>query len=40
MGKKIDMTGWIMREHNVPDSRLTVLKEVEPHITNSGIKQI
>ena len=27
---KIDMTGWIMKEHSVPDSRLTVLREV-PH---------
>jgi len=25
MGKKIDMTGWIMSEHGVPDSRITVL---------------
>ena len=33
MPKKIDMTGWIMKEHGVPDSLLTVIKEVEPHIT-------
>ena len=25
MGNFIDMTGWIMKEHNVPDSRITVL---------------
>lgn len=25
MGKFIDMTGWIMKEHGVPESRLTVL---------------
>lgn len=27
MGKKIDMTGWVMKEHGVPNSRLTVLYE-------------
>ena len=27
MGKKINMTGWKMWEHGVPDSRLTVIKE-------------
>ena len=26
IGKLIDMTGWIMSEHGVPDSRLTVIK--------------
>ena len=25
MGKFIDKSGWIMKEHGVPDSRLTVL---------------
>lgn len=40
MLKKIDMTGWIMKEHGVPDSLLTVIKEVEPHITSGGNKQI
>ena len=39
MPKKIDMTGWIMKEHDVPDSLLTVIKEVEPHITSGGNKQ-
>ena len=28
MGKFIDMTGWVMSEHGVPDSRLTVIKRV------------
>ena len=37
--KAIDMTGWVMSEHGVPDSRLTVIKLVEPHITKSGHKQ-
>lgn len=27
MGKKINVTGWKMWEHGVPDSRLTVIKE-------------
>lgn len=29
MGKFIDKTGWIMKEHGVPDSRLTVLYRAE-----------
>jgi hypothetical protein len=28
MSSFIDMTGWIMKEHGVPDSRLTVIKKV------------
>ena len=40
MPKKIDMTGWIMKEHGVQDSLLTVIREVEPHITTGGNKQI
>ena len=39
MPKKINMTGWIMKEHGVPDSLLTIIKEVEPHITSGGNKQ-
>ena len=27
MPNKIDMTGWVMKEHGVPDSLLTVLYE-------------
>lgn len=26
---KEDMTGWVMNEHGFPDSRLTVIKQVE-----------
>lgn len=40
MPKKIDMTGWRMSEHGVPDSKITVIKEVQPHITKGGNKQI
>lgn len=29
MSKIIDMTGWVMSEHGVPDSRLTVIQRVE-----------
>ena len=29
MAKLIDMTGWKMWEHNVPESRWTVIKRVE-----------
>lgn len=29
---KEDMTGWVMSEHGVPDSRLTVIKQVEDYI--------
>lgn len=36
MSKKIDMVGWKMWEHGVPDSRLTVLKEVDPYISPKG----
>lgn len=39
MGKKIDMVGWIMAEHGVKDSRLTVIAEAEPHITKGGNRQ-
>lgn len=38
--KKIDMTGWVMSEHGVPDSRLTVIEEAEPHFTSSGNRQV
>ena len=33
---KIDMTGWVMSEHGVPDSRLTVLKQAEDFIQPNG----
>ena len=32
MGKFIDMTGWVMKEHGIPDSRLTVIKRTEDYI--------
>lgn len=33
---KEDMTGWNMWEHGVPDSRLTVIEQVEDYISPSG----
>jgi hypothetical protein len=33
---KIDMTGWNMWEHGVPDSRLTVLTQTEDYIDLNG----
>ena len=40
MGKFIDMTGWVMAEHGVPDSRLTVLSRCEDHIQKNGLHEI
>ena len=31
-----DMTGWVMSEHGVPDSLLTVIKQVEDYIRPDG----
>lgn len=36
MSRLIDMTGWIMAEHGVPESRLKVLQRVENRITPNG----
>lgn len=33
---KIDMTGWIMAEHGVPNSRLTVIEQAEDYINPNG----
>lgn len=33
---KTDMTGWRMWEHGVPNSRWTVIKQVEDYINSSG----
>ena len=40
MPKMIDMTGWVMSEHGQPNSRLTVLKRAEDHITAGGHHQV
>ena len=31
------MTGWVMKEHGFPDSRITVIKQVEDYISPQGI---
>lgn len=36
--KLIDMTGWIMREHNVPNSHVTVLYRVDDFVSPCGSK--
>lgn len=36
MGKFLDMTGWVMNEHGVPESRLTVISRAEDHISEAG----
>lgn len=38
MGKFIDMTGWVMSEHGINDSRITVLKRVEDYISPKGYR--
>lgn len=40
MGKKIDMTGWIMKEHGVPNSRLTVIAEDKEYKLQNNKKGI
>lgn len=34
----IDMTGWLMKEHGVEDSKLFVIKRIENRITSGGYK--
>lgn len=34
---KDDMTGWVMSEHGVSESRLTVIKQVEDHVQPNGV---
>lgn len=36
MGTFIDMTGWVMQDHGVPDSRLTVIERAEDYINPQG----
>lgn len=37
---RIDMTGWIMKEHGVPNSKLTVIEQAEDYISPNGTKYI
>lgn len=34
-----DMTGWIMSEHGVPDSKLTILRQCEDYIKPNGKRE-
>lgn len=36
---KEDMTGWNMWEHGIPDSKLTVIKQVDDYVSPSGHHQ-
>ena len=36
MRKIVDMTGWIMKEHGVPDSKLTVLYKAKDYVRQNG----
>ena len=36
MSRKIDMTGWVMKEHGVPDSKLTIISEDNTRKSNKG----
>jgi hypothetical protein len=38
MGKFVDMTGWVMKEHGVPDSRVTVIERAEDRISPKGYR--
>ena len=40
MGKFIDMTGWVMAEHGVPDSRLTVIGRAEDGVNSNGYPSV
>ena len=40
MPKFIDMTGWIMKEHGQPDSRLIVIERGPDAYTSGGNKII
>lgn len=37
MGSFIDMTGWKMWEHGVPESKLTVIRQAQDRIQSNGI---
>ena len=35
---KEDMTGWVMSEHGISDSRLTVIRQVDDYVSQNGRK--
>lgn len=34
-----DMTGWVMSEHGIPDSRLIVIKQVDDYVEPNGVRR-
>lgn len=38
MSKALNMTGWVMSEHGVPDSKITVLYRAENYVSPNGKK--
>ena len=38
MGKFVDMAGWIMKEHGIPDSKITVLRRVDDYVSPKGYR--
>jgi hypothetical protein len=38
MSKFVDMTGWVMSEHGVPDSLLTVIRRADDYVSPSGAR--
>lgn len=36
---KIDMTGWVMSEHGVPDSRLTIIRQTDDYVKPNGKRE-
>lgn len=38
MGNFIDMTGWVMKEHGVSDSRITVINRIDNYISPNGTR--
>ena len=40
MSKFIDMTGWIMAEHGVPDSRWTVIERAEDYVSPKNKRNV
>lgn len=33
---KVDMSGWIMSEHGVPESRIKIIRQMEDYVTSTG----
>ena len=40
MSRTIDMTGWVMKEHGIPDSRITVIEKGKTITTSNGQRKL